>query len=45
MNPAAISFAIFFLIAAFLSSVKHHSRCFHRLGAFIDINSMLSQLF
>ena len=28
MNPAAISFAISFLIAAFLSGENHRSRCF-----------------
>ena len=28
MNPAAISFVISFLIAAFLSGENHHSRCF-----------------
>jgi hypothetical protein len=28
MNPTAISFVIFFLIAAFLSGEKCHSRCF-----------------
>jgi hypothetical protein len=28
MNPAAISFAIFFLVTAFLSGEKCHSHCF-----------------
>jgi hypothetical protein len=28
MNPATMSFAIFFLIATFFSDEKHHNRCF-----------------
>ena len=38
MNPAAISFVISFLIAAFLSGENR------RFGAFVNINSVLSQL-
>jgi len=44
MDPKAISFAISFLIAAFLSGEKHHSLFFMGFRTFIDINSVLSQL-
>jgi hypothetical protein len=42
MNPAAINFAISFLIVAFLSGENRHSRCFTGLEPYI--NSVLSKL-
>ena len=39
MNPAAISFVISFLIAAFLSGENHRSRCF--IGLELLLTSIL----
>ena len=39
MNPAAISFVISFLIAAFLSGENHRSRCF--TGFELSLTSIL----